>query len=125
MRAYKAGVGIKDIDHEVATTYKSHRRVFDSVLNTFLMQSERSLTERERRWQARTAKRRENDARRAVESAKEKKNKVARERRIAHDERADPNGQQKKQQVSAAATGITTLTPQHKRKHPEGGASHE
>ena len=33
MRAYKAGVGIKDIDHEVATTYKSHRRVFDSVLN--------------------------------------------------------------------------------------------
>ena len=72
MRAYQDKVQIGVIDQKVATTYKSHRRVFDSKLNSFSQAANLALTELEKLWKARTEKRQENATRRAGEAAKGK-----------------------------------------------------
>ena len=109
MQAYQDKFQIGAIHQKVATTYKSHRRVFDSKLNSFFQAANLALTELEKLWKARTEKRQENATRRAGEAAKEKKEKAAQERRIAQQEKEDPGSVQKKAQADAAEAARAQL----------------
>ena len=116
MHAYEDGVSTAEIEKAVSTTYKSHRRVFDSTLSLVLPQH-RTLTALEAKWAARTAKRKETEARRADEHRKEVRNKKARERRIARESKLDADGSKKKSRVADADAAREKLCRKRKRRN--------
>ena len=108
MRAYQDGVGIDTLDKSVSTTYKSHRKVFDSS-GRLVASKERALTALEKKWQAREEVRARNrvaaEARR--KAAEYGAKSTARKRSRA--DRSDPSGEKRRREDEKVVSAVLVV----------------